>query len=720
MRLPRFRNLLIPLLGAFTTLVVTAGAAAADDKHKKYNPAGIGDLLKTPRVGEGTGSTLYEQYGSVLYYRLDNELGWKDIGWSMLNGIADLFMGLTVFITQTAVVAVQWTLGFTDVKEIHDAITTAISKAGGTVSSTLLPSALAVGALIAWANHRKASGSSLSQLGWVAASGILAVSLVTTPGVWVDSLESVRKVGSTIAMEATSAGMTGNSQEPIAIGGTPDLEQNEKDREPTKKTKLVRKSTDAIWRSYVVTPWCIAEFGNLTTCKEFGERVLQKTDQPTGDDDFDDAREEFLSKTLSDEALGKPAMKWRQGKNAGRVTVALAAFVCATLFAVLAIILAFASLASLIGALMLLLAGVVFACLWVIPGRPRQWGLRWFDALLGFALQSFVSTMVLGVVLVLNTVSITFLGGSGGYFAASAISITSAITAFKFRAVMDSIVGVTGALTPGGSAMGMAMGRGASRLAGRMAGKSAGWAGRQAARPVKWAGGKAKDAAVGGIKMGAGAAARGGFRAASAGVEQLGKAKERGLQAMASWAASDAAAGGGAGRSGGARSAGGAAGRAGGASSSQSERHPGERGRAGSGTPAGKTISTLPERRTTAVGNIRARATARSGEGNTGRPNGARSQQGAAQAGSKGPLKQNGARLNSAKPDGKAEAGHRFRPTRPHTPPPRQQRISEARRTANTASASGGAASRRSAPAQAKRSAAPAPTTNRRRRRRDS
>ncbi|WP_058047462.1 type IV secretion system protein [Streptomyces roseifaciens] len=713
MRLPRFRNVVIPLLGALTTLMVTAGAAAAEDKHKKYNPAGIGDLLKTPRVGEGKGSTLYEQYGSVLYYRLDNELGWKDIGWSMLNGISDLFMGLTVFITQTAVVAVQWTLGFTDVKEIHDAITTAISKAGGTVSSTLLPSALAVGALVAWANHRKAAGSSLGQLGWVAASGILAVSLISTPGVWVDSLESVRKVGSTIAMEATSAGMTGKSQEPIAIGENPDLSQNDKDSEQTKKDKLVRKSTDAIWRSYVVTPWCIAEFGNLNTCKEFGERVLQKTDQPTDDDDFDDAREQFLSETLSDEALGKPAMKWRQGKNAGRVTVALAAFVCATLFAILAIILAFASLASLIGALMLLLAGVVFACLWVIPGRPRQWGLRWFDALLGFALQSFVSTMVLGVVLVLNTVSITFLGGSGGYFAASAVSITSAIVAFKFRAVMDSIVGVTGALTPGGSAMGMAMGRGASRLAGRMVGKPAGWAGRQAARPAKWAAGKAKDAAVGGIKMGAGAAARGGFRAASAGVEQLGKAKERGLQAMASWA-SDAAAGGGASRSGG-----GAASRPGASANSQNER----RRAGGLDTPGGKTIATLPERRTTAVGNIRARATARSGEANTGRPNsarpnGARPQQGAAQGGSKGPLTQNGARLNSAKQDGKGgQANHRFRPTRPHTPPPRQQRISEARRTASTAAASGGAASRRSAPAQAKRSAAPAPTTNRRRRR---
>ncbi|MBF6049028.1 hypothetical protein GO001_28165 [Streptomyces sp. NRRL B-1677] len=706
MRLPRIRNLVIPLLGAITTLMATAGAAAADDKFKKYKPAGIGDLLKTPRIGEGSGSTLYEQYGSVLYYRLDNELGWKDIGWSMLNGIADLFMGLTVFITQSAVVAVQWTLNLTDVKEIHDAITTAISSAGGTVSETLLPSALAVGAMVAWANHRKASGSGLSQLGWVAASGILAVSLVSTPGVWVDGIESVRKVGSSIAMEATSAGMNGNTQEPFAVKGNPDLDQDgKKDSEESKKNKLVRKSTDAIWRSYVVTPWCIAEFGNLDTCKEFGEQTLQKTDKPPKDDDFADARKEFLSKTLSDSKIGIPAMKWRQGKNAGRVTVTVAAFVCAAMFAILAIALAFASLASLIGALMLLLAGVVFACLWVIPGRPRQWGMRWFDALLGFALQSFVSTMVLGVVLVLNTVSISMLG-KYGYFAAIGVSITSAIVAFKFRAVMESIVGVTGALSPGASAVGMALGRRASRLAGRATGmtaKAGGWTAKQTGKGAWWVGKKTGAATL----KGAAATGRAGARATSAGFKQMGKAKERGLQALASWA-SDAPRGTG------------ASGQTSGFNP-RNEQYLAERRRAGLDIPGSRTTATLPERRT-AVGNVRPRATTHSGQPNASGPNVARHQNGAAQTGSTGPLTPNGTRLIPAQQARSGQGNHRFRPARSHTLPPRQQRITEGRRAASSSSASGGGASRRSGPAQVNRSAgAPsAPASSRRRRRRDS
>ncbi|MFI1798307.1 hypothetical protein ACH427_13285 [Streptomyces sp. NPDC020379] len=598
MRIPRFRNLAIPLLGALTTLMATAGAAAADDKFDKYKPAGIGDLLRTPSIGQGGGQTLYEQFGAALYYRLDSELGWKDIGWSMLNGMAELFMGLTVFVTQSAVVAVQWTMDLTKVQDIHDAIIKSISGAAGTVSATLLPSALAVGAMVAWANHRKASGSGLSQLGWVAASGILAVSLISTPQVWVDGIDSVREVGASIAAEATSAGMDRDVKEPFEVKGDANLGQTEDDNKPktdpkeqkkaeeSKKNKLVRKSTDAIWRSYVVTPWCIAEFGNLNTCKQFGEETLRKTDKPTDDDDFDDARKEYLSKSLSDKKIGTPAMKWRQGKNAGRVTVAIAAFVCAVLFAVLAIALAFASLASLIGALMLLLAGVVFACLWVIPGRPRQWGMRWFDALLGFAMQSFVSTMVLGVVLVLNTVSITMLG-TYGYFASAGVSITSAIVAFKFRSVMESIVGVSGTLTPGGSALGMAMGRGASR----MAGKATGWTAGKAARGTGRAGKQAGRFAATGVRKGA--------KAFDEKVSHVGKA-----MAMSSWAATNSTVP--LGVRGGAKSQAGSdrAGADGRSTGSDGPRAAGGATRAGAYRRGAGTSVDLPERRTTSVASV--------------------------------------------------------------------------------------------------------------------
>ncbi|WP_190024892.1 hypothetical protein [Streptomyces hiroshimensis] len=471
-------------MGALTTLMVTASAAAADDKYAKYKPAGIGSLLPAPHTSYSGAGTLYEQYGDPMLYNLDVQLGWDEFGDWALQFVAVIFMGLTVVLALAAIVVVQWTFKFTSIDKLEDSIAGAISGAAGTVSTTLLPSAMAVGALIAYANHRR-NGSSISQLGWVAATAILSISLLTTPKVWIEGLDSIRTIGSNTAMKAASAGMGNETKEPIDTGAEPTYGKDDQDN-------MLRKSGDAIWRSYVVTPWCVAEFGNLNTCKKYGKDLLDQ-----GSDTK--KREEWLKENVSSGNVGDEAVKYRQGHMGhARVMVTMASAVCAALFAVLAVALSFASLASLIGALMLLLAGVVFACLWVIPGRPRQWGVRWFDTLLGFALQSFVSTMVLGCVLVLNTASVTLVG-SYGWFASAGISITSAIVAFKFRGIMESIVGVTGATNSAFNAGAMRLARGAGAVAARGGGRAGLWAatkgGGVAGHAARKVGNKAVDAA---------------------------------------------------------------------------------------------------------------------------------------------------------------------------------------------------------------------------------
>ncbi|QLE72842.1 type IV secretion system protein [Streptomyces rectiverticillatus] len=482
-------------MGAFTTLMVTASAAAADDKFEKYKPAGIGALLPAPKSSYSGAGTLYEQYGNPMLYDLDVQLGWDEFGDWALQFVAVIFMGLTVVLALAAIVVVQWTFKFTSIDKLEDSISHAISGAASTVSTTLLPSAMAIGAVIAYANHRR-NGSSISQLGWVAATAILSISLLTTPKVWIEGIDSIRTIGSNTAMQAASAGMGNETKEPIDIGDQPTYGGNQQDN-------MLRKSADAIWRSYVVTPWCVAEFGNLNVCKEHGKDLL---DLPADDD----KREEWLKNNVSDKTVGGEAVKYRQGHMGhARVMVAMASAVCAGLFAILAVALAFASLASLIGALMLLLAGVVFACLWVIPGRPRQWGVRWFDTLLGFTLQSFVSTMVLGCVLVLNTASVSLVGPYG-WFASAGVSITSAIVAFKFRGIMESIVGVTGATNSSFNAGAMRLAQqaggavakgaggaawGAGKFTGKGVGKGAWWGTKKTGAGVAWAGKKAAGAA---------------------------------------------------------------------------------------------------------------------------------------------------------------------------------------------------------------------------------
>ncbi|WP_367130215.1 MULTISPECIES: hypothetical protein [Streptomyces] len=468
-------------MGAFTTLMVTASAAAADDKFAKYKPAGIGSLLPAPHTSYSGPGTLYEQYGDPMLYNLDVQLGWDEFGDWALQFVSQIFMGLTVVLALAAIVVVQWTFKFTSIDKLEDSITHAISGAASTVSTTLLPSAMAIGAVIAYANHRR-NGSSISQLGWVAATAILSISLLTTPKVWIDGIDSIRTIGSNTAMEAASAGMGNETKEPFDTGEQPQYGKNQQDN-------MLRKSADAIWRSYVVTPWCVAEFGNLNTCKEHGKDLLDQGSD-TG------KREDWLKPNVSDTTVGKEAVKYRQGHvGHARVMVTMASAVCAGLFAILAVALAFASLASLIGALMLLLAGVVFACLWVIPGRPRQWGVRWFDTLLGFTLQSFVSTMVLGCVLVLNTASVSLVG-SYGWFASAGVSITAAIVAFKFRGIMESIVGVTGATNSSFNAGAMRLAQGAGSLMARKAGGAALAAGKFGGKGA-WAGAKKTTASAG-------------------------------------------------------------------------------------------------------------------------------------------------------------------------------------------------------------------------------
>ncbi|MFE7412716.1 hypothetical protein [Streptomyces laurentii] len=454
--LPRLRNLLIPVLFAFTTLMLAAGHAHAED----IDPMGVGDLLPSPEstVPKGQG-TLYEDYGDFGLWALDHDYGKWDVLDPTAEIVAVILMALIVVIGAAVVVIVEWSFQLTSLPELEHALSGAISGAAKGLSYSLLPAALAVGAFIAF-TKTKDGGGGLGQLAWVAVSGVVSISLLTTPQVWVDGVDTTRQVGASIAMEATAGGISQGGQEfPFKLDHQPTYTGSGRD-------DMLRKSSDAVWRTYVATPWCLAEFGSFEVCEKYGQDLL---DQGTSADD----RKEWLQENLTDETVGRASKEWRQGHApSGRIAVTLIGLIILIIFAALVITLAFASLASLVGALMLLVAGVAFACLWVIPGRPRQWGLRWFDQLLGYTLQSFVVTMTLGCVLVVQ-VTISEMFGVYGYFPAAGLSIVAAISAFRFRKIIESIVGVSGSTSsPIGAALGlMATSRATRALRGNRRGR---------------------------------------------------------------------------------------------------------------------------------------------------------------------------------------------------------------------------------------------------------
>ncbi|GHH56215.1 hypothetical protein [Streptomyces candidus] len=426
---PRLRTVAIPVLFACTTLMVFAGQAHAAD----IDPTGIGDLMPSTdnKVPEGEG-TLYETYSNPSLWQLDSDFGKRDVLDPMAEAIADICMGLIAVLGTACIVIVQWIFQLTTVPELENAITKSIGGAAKGLTATLLPSALAVGGLVAFAQHKKGGGGGgLSQIAWVLISGVVAVSLLTSPQTWVGGIDSARQIGSSVTLNATSQGLGDGSEDfPFELGHKPKFSGNGRD-------DALRKSSDAVWRAYVATPWCVAEFGSFEVCEKYGKALLD-----LGSDK--DKRKEWLKKNVDTDAVGADSVKWRQGHSpVGRIMVTIPALISIILFAALILMLAFTSLASLLGALMLLLTGVIFACLWVIPGRPREWGLAWFDQLLARTLESLIATMVLGAVLSLQAAT-TQMFDAYGWLPTSGLSIAAAIVGMNFRAVVAQIFGVRG------------------------------------------------------------------------------------------------------------------------------------------------------------------------------------------------------------------------------------------------------------------------------------
>ncbi|MEV6412207.1 hypothetical protein [Kribbella sp. NPDC051718] len=360
-----------------------------------------------------------------MLYTLDFDTGITD-GFNMIfNGYAALVMMYVTAITRAAISVGWWLFSFTDVSSLTTATSTTVGATGTQLAGWLLPSALAFGAVAAY-TQRKTSGSALGQLLWVFAAGLLSISFAVAPATWIRGVDGARQLGAGAVMTASSDAMGSTMQTPVpwpepGFTGTP-------------KETLLRKSADSSWRGFVVTPWCIAEFGSIAACERYGKGLLD-----VGTDT--EARSKYINDVITPAEGGSdaPTVKWLKGDNPfGRVSVAMIAAIAATLFAFLNIALAFTALMAFIGCLLLLVVGVFFACLWIIPGRPRQWGLNWFEALIGLVLQSFLAMLIFGTALTLLT-AVFSLSGSLGWLPVTGLAICVLIVGVRVRRLLDSL-----------------------------------------------------------------------------------------------------------------------------------------------------------------------------------------------------------------------------------------------------------------------------------------
>ncbi|WP_344216547.1 hypothetical protein [Kribbella sancticallisti] len=377
-----------------------------------------------------------------MVYGLDFEKSIRDPMEAVFNGYAHLVMMYIVAIVRGAISVGWWLFSFTDIRPLTDTASGAIGGINTQLVGWLLPSALAFGAIAAY-TQRRTSGSAMGQLIWVFAAGLLATSFAMAPTTWLNGVDGARQIGAQAVMEPSQAALGSTVQSPIPWP--------EPSFSGTTRDTLLRKSADATWRGFVVTPWCIAEFGSIEACKRYGKGILDK-----GTDG--DARRSYIDNEVAKAEGGDDAatVKWAKGDNPfGRVGVLTLGAIAASMFAFLSIGLAFTALMAFVGCLLLLVVGVFFACLWIIPGRPRQWGINWFEALLGLVLQSILAMLVFSATLTLIT-AVFSLTSSLGWLPVSGLAIAILIAAFRLRRLLESMTSMmrpgAGSLVMGGAA----------------------------------------------------------------------------------------------------------------------------------------------------------------------------------------------------------------------------------------------------------------------------
>lgn len=488
---------LVFLVGIGMFAPMPAGADFGEDPGPP--PTGFGDLLQGPPLWEGNERTLYEAVPSGAYVFDTNRLGPNDWYHKVLNGIASAIMQITAALVRGAIVMV-WTMFDSDtLSSLASGITSNLGATASELLVWMLPTALAIGAVAAYAKGRGTQGGGFGQIMWVFVGGLIAVSFALGPAVWVNNLTNARNIASEGVLAAASTS--------VATTDTPfQWEPEATFNDEASTDAMLRTSADAIWRSYVVTPWCYANFGSAASCERYGAGILSLgTDTDARSDWIQDSSEGHPNEY--DDA--SPFYMWIAGKNSyERLAMALFALFVAAVFALLIIFVAFASQLAFISALLLLFAGVVFAMLWCIPGRPREWGNRWLETVIGLMLQSVIAALILAAALVLTSAAFQ-LAGTHGWGIAAFLAVAISFAAFGLRRTLGTIMG---AMTPGGGMTAM-IGALAIRSGARMAGRATGGAARAMGRG-------ASTTARAGARTTA-AAARAGGRVATAGGRRL-------------------------------------------------------------------------------------------------------------------------------------------------------------------------------------------------------
>lgn len=412
------------LLALLTAILVPSSAAGDEsDDPGHYDPSG--QLFESPDLRNGHEPTLYEKYSDNAWnfdYKGHNMLDLKNnLIDGLLNGGASFFGGLNRTVVNASI-NLYTTVSAFDMTPISEKIEVVLSSAGGSILGWLLPSALALGGIGALAGLARGTGDGLGQIGAVAACAIFAISIVKVPDAWTEATNAPRELGTSMTSAATSAAVK-DLHTPFD-GPKATFGSNE-------KINSQRRTADAIWRTYVASPWCLGEFGSYKACKAWGEELLKRN--------FED-RSNYIMNTINDKG-GDDAKEWIIGHEGGaRLTIAFFSLVASLIFCGVIIFLSGLIMLFMVLIVLMLIVGVAILMLGCIPGRPRQWAIDWFWKLVSFTVVSFIVGLVLMATILIAMITMS-LTGTYGWGVCVAFSILASISAIVLFGHLQSIFG---------------------------------------------------------------------------------------------------------------------------------------------------------------------------------------------------------------------------------------------------------------------------------------
>lgn len=258
--------------------------------------------------------------------------------------------------------------------------------------------------------------------------GVIALGLWISPASFTGGLNMGRDIGQKVVSTVVSSSPV-SSKEPF------EWETNYSAENNTKSFAL--QVQDAYWRTFIVTPWCVGEFGgDMGLCRQHGAEVLKKGK-------YDDRHKYYEDEVINKQEKDSHIQKILKGDDwSGRVGLVLFGALIALIGSILVGLLVFNALVAWFQAVLLLFLGVFFLPLGIIPGVSRSWLINWATRLVGA-----VVINALMMLLLVSTMSIIAgISTSGVEWNQQLITeIFVLFAAFGLKNVVQQIVNSSGA-----------------------------------------------------------------------------------------------------------------------------------------------------------------------------------------------------------------------------------------------------------------------------------